>query len=416
MTIVEFFDKVSVDNMISCLTVKPEKIIFIGDRKPMTRQCEAYKRLAERKGIDVDFEFVSVIRSNLQNIVEALEKIVQTEAEVAFDLTGGEDLILVAMGMVYERYKSTKNIQMHRFNVGTGVILDCDYDGTTPTTEVPELTVEENIMLYGGAIVPFNGHKGTYDWDLNPDFTSDLEVLWGVCKRNPGLWNAQIHTVYYFLKFGSAEPDSLKITASKTFIEKAMLNEGRKFTWDIDYMKALERYGFINSLSDSEDFVSFCFKNEQIKQCLTKAGTLLELIVYYYSTLAVDKNGRKRFNDSRIGVYIDWDSSIHTADDDEKDTENEIDVILMRGLIPIFISCKNGDVNENELYKLNTVAERFGGPYAKKVLVTSYAGKLTGDSRKYFEQRVKDMKIQLIEGVHELTDSEFEKKIKNIVC
>lgn len=32
MTIVEFVDGVSIDNMASCLTIKPDKIIFIGEK------------------------------------------------------------------------------------------------------------------------------------------------------------------------------------------------------------------------------------------------------------------------------------------------------------------------------------------------------------------------------------------------
>lgn len=87
----------------------------------------------------------------------------------------------------------------------------------------------------------------------------------------------------------------------------------------------------------------------------------------------------------------------------------------MKGLVPIFISCKNGYVDETELYKLNTVAERFGGPYAQKVLVATYFGKNTVDGHKYFVQRAKDMRIQLIENVHELSEEAFSKKIKNIL-
>lgn len=90
--------------------------------------------------------------------------------------------------------------------------------------------------------------------------------------------------------------------------------------------------------------------------------------------------------------------------------------MLMKGVIPVFISCKNGYVDETELYKLNAVAERFGGPHAQKVLVSTYSGKSSIEGHKYFVQRAKDMKIQLLEDVHSLSDKEFERKIKNIVC
>jgi hypothetical protein len=54
---------------------------------------------------------------------------------------------------------------------------------------------------------------------------------------------------------------------------------------------------------------------------------------------------------------------------------NEIDVLTLKGNIPTFISCKTGKMGPSNtlhaLYELQTVAERFGGKYEKKVLVTS---------------------------------------------
>lgn len=416
MTVIEFFDKVSIDNMISCIAIKPEKIIFIGETKPMKKQQEAYRRFTLNQGIEVEFEYRPINKNSIENIIQVLEAIIGTETDVVFDLTGGEDLVLVAMGIVYQKYKDEKNIQMHRFNVSSGVIADCDNDGIIPVTVPPRLTVEDNILLYGGSIVPFNGEKGTYRWEFDDEFVSDIQVLWGFCKKDPGLWNSQIKTLSYMAKHSICQEDPLRIHTSKDYVKSSMEENNLSFVWIRNMLRNFERYGFINDLEDEEDIISFSFKNEQIKRCLIKEGNLLELMVYYYSTTAVDKNGNKRYNDSVIGAYIDWDAALHELSDEEKDTENEIDVILMRGFVPVFISCKNGRVDENELYKLNTVAERFGGPYSKKVLVSSYFGKSTVSGRKYFEQRAKDMKIQLIENVHEMEDVDFARQIRNIIC
>lgn len=422
MTVVEFFDKVSIDNMISCFTIKPQKIVFIGDNKPMHKQEETYKRFVEKQGLSVEFDYKSINRNNLESIVKVLENIVETEQDIVFDLTGGEDLVLVAMGIVYEKYKERGHIQMHRFNINTGVITDCDNDGLVPVVDDIKLSIEDNIMLYGGSVVPFDGKKGTFHWTLDEEFISDIEVLWDFCKNEPGLWNSQIHTLSFMFKPSSAQDEPLRVIASKGHTEKEMVASKQNFTWVKGFMQYLERYGFIRDLIDEDDYVSFFFKNEQIKKCLTKAGTLLELMVYYYSLLAVNKKGRK-YNDALTGVHIDWDSEIHDINDEEKDTENEIDVILMRGLTPVFISCKNGRFDENELYKLNTVAERFGGPYAKKVLVFSYFKKSSGEESieadegyKYLKQRATAMDIQLIGFVHKMENAEFAKEIKNIRC
>lgn len=117
--------------------------------------------------------------------------------------------------------------------------------------------------------------------------------------------------------------------------------------------------------------------------------------------------------DALNGVVIDWDGELH--DEPAFETKNEIDVLLMHDIVPVFISCKNGIVTSDELYKLNTVAERFGGPFAKKILVTT-AIDLIGESGLYIRQRAKDMNIRLIDNVQEINDNELAKTLKTLWC
>jgi len=85
----------------------------------------------------------------------------------------------------------------------------------------------------------------------------------------------------------------------------------------------------------------------------------------------------------------------------------------MHGMIPVFISCKNGMVTADELYKLNTVAHRFGGEYAKKVLVTTRISDF-GEQSMYLKQRAKDMNIRLLERVQDMDEAELEKKLRTV--
>ena len=93
------------------------------------------------------------------------------------------------------------------------------------------------------------------------------------------------------------------------------------------------------------------------------------------------------------------------------DTKNEIDILLTRDLVPVFISCKNGEIHKEALYELETVADRFGGRYARKFLVASYIS-TNEESRKYIIQRAKDMNINLICDVHSLTRDGFKTLLK----
>lgn len=411
MTVVEFFDKVSIDNMVSCITMEPDKVIFIGDKKVMNKYKANYERFLYKKNLDISLEYISINRNSIFSIVEVLEKIVEEDDYCVFDLTGGEDLVLVAMGIVYERYKDTKQIQMHRFNISTGSIFDCDSDGIVPYEGEPEISVEDNIALYGGTMMR-NSKYDTHRWLLTDDFVDDVMTLWHICKRNPGRWNSMVDTIAAAI---SSSGDSLLVSASKSAISQKMRAKNREYAWIDDLADDFESNGIISDLYESDDIISFRIKNEQVKLLLHKSGNILEVAILILSLTCKDGHGNALFTDAETGVYIDWDSMIHSSYDSIKDTINEIDLILMHGLQPVFISCKNGRIEDDELYKFKTVAERFGGPYVKKILICSYMGNVGEDSKDYIRQRAADMDISIIEGVHEISDDSIKKKLRSII-
>ena len=69
----------------------------------------------------------------------------------------------------------------------------------------------------------------------------------------------------------------------------------------------------------------------------------------------------------------------------------------------------NGDAATiEELYKLNTVAARFGGPYAKKMLVATELDRKSPQANRSFMQRAWDMDIFLVTDAAELTKEEWQ--------
>ena len=123
-----------------------------------------------------------------------------------------------------------------------------------------------------------------------------------------------------------------------------------------------------------------------------------------------DENGESTYNDVQTGVLIDWDNVLH-PEAQRVDVENEIDVIMMHGMLPVFVSCKNGDVQIEELYKLNTVATRFGGKYSKKVLIAPSL--FERDGTESFRNRCREMNILLIDDVHKMDANELESRYTN---
>ena len=78
-----------------------------------------------------------------------------------------------------------------------------------------------------------------------------------------------------------------------------------------------------------------------------------------------------------------------------KDVLNEIDVLSLKGKVVLFISCKTGKMGQQQalhaFYELQTVADRFGDKYSKKVLVTA---RPLGD---VYMERVGEMGIEVRE-------------------
>jgi len=412
LTAVEFYDRTPIENVISSLTTVPDKIIFIGDGKVMKKFDSVYRAFLEARGLNIELAYRNIKKNDLNNIVEVLSDIVEIEEQCVFDLTGGEDLVLVAMGIVFQKY-SDKNIQMQRFNIRNSVVTDCDNDGTILYSGIPEVTVEEHIRLHGGVVRYENENDDrTFQWDLSDDFVNDIEKMWSICRTNPGLWNAQLNVLEAF-EACMVDP-SLNVMVNISTIQEHLKYVGVKYVSIKGLLRALDQKHLIYSYADDGQNISFTYKNEQVKKCLIKAGTVLELKVLIAANSLLNKDGTVFYTDSMNGVYIDWDGNLHDLTDEEKDTENEIDVVLMKGLTPIFISCKNGQVDDDELYKLESVTNRFGGLYAKKVLIATYLGKKT-KSMEYFKQRAKDMKINLIDGVHQLSDEQFAKMVKHLI-
>lgn len=232
--------------------------------------------------------------------------------------------------------------------------------------------------------------------------------MWDICRKNTRLWNAHVGTLGAICEMFEMQ-DALSVSFDKDIASSTLKQKGIKFVCIAWIMSELQKHGLIHSLA-IQDTVSFIFKNEQVKKCLTVSGQILELAVAKAMRSIKNDDGEPLYHDVKVGVVIDWDG---TAETDEYRTINEIDVMAMKGSIPIFISCKNGDFDSNELYKLNTVAEHFGNKYSNKVLVSTELDKL-GEKSDYIRARMADMGIRNIENVDEMSDGEFERVLKSL--
>ncbi len=419
MTYIEFFDKTAIENIIACISYIPERVIFVGDNaKTMKTHIERYRRVFEGRGFNnLDISYKTVSKSNLDNAISILTEIVETYDDCVFDITGGEELLHVALGIVCERYPE-KNIRIHRMNLRNNEVVYLDNNGKTTFTHIPTLSVEENIRVYGGDVA-YGGidEAKTYQWELTDDFINDINNMWEICRDNARDWNFIINVFNAVESVGTSSVDDALVTiASRRKVEDNLYQHRFRYEVSKTIVDRLLDNGLLASFDDADgDRVVISYKNHQVKKCLTKAGQALEMKIFVSAKEAKEDDGTPTYNDAVNGVVIDWDGNAEEDLPGEYSTVNEIDIMLMHGLVPVFISCKNGLVTMEELYKLSSVAHRFGGEYAKKVLVATSISKY-GSSAKYFRQRAEDMNIRLIEDIADLADEAMEKRIKSFWC
>ena len=406
MTIIEFFDKTHIENIVSTLLLKPKKVIFVGNNRKMMERCtENYSEVVKRHGIETEFVFCTVNQNDLLKIVQELSQIVEREEECVFDLSGGEDLYLVAVGILFERYG--EKIQMHRYNISNGRLTDCDSQGDVQFYNNLSVSVEDNVRIYGGKIIR-DSFSENFDnaTVFDDDFRKDIDSMWNISSQNSRLWNSSVNVIQFFYS-AYGKKDCLTLEIEKTILASRFNSDKLELLHSL--FRQLSRAGLLTEYINDEESISVTFKNEKIRDVLTTSGQILEYKITSVAQNICESDGTPVYSDVRTGVFIDWDGVIS----DGYDVINEIDVMMTKNLIPVFVSCKNGQLGIDELYKLSLVAERFGGKYAKKVLITSDITRL-GRSSEYIRERAKEMKIKLIENVDLLSEEELRKTVRNL--
>lgn len=363
---IEFFDEEPIENLITCMNFKMDKVLFFGHSDVMTQEKiqNTRKSLKQICGIE-EVEFFEVSTKNLYKIVELMEREIQKEigagGKCFFDLTGGEDLVLVAMGIVSTKY----DLSMHKYDLPSEeLVLLNKWNGMRIDEAVEprqlNLTLDDMIGLHGG-VINYRQQKAVKSHLEDKAFEQDVEFMWEIARDNQRKWNALSSVFKICTKY---ENEDLSVSLWADTVKQVMrsvpdLNSDRELR---KYLNQLGAKGILKQVSADDGQIGYAYKNEMIRDCLLDAGCLLELHTYY------ERRNSGKYSDCRVGVHIDWDGVISSY---EIDVENEIDVMLLEGKIPVFISCKNGKVNQMALYELDAVALRFGGKYVRKELAAT---------------------------------------------
>ena len=402
---VEFFSEEALENVMCLLTYKPERVVYLGHKFTMlTRKINSLKKFAKQVSPDTVLEFIEAPRNDLDACIEALEGVAERYPDAYYELTGGGEMFLIAFGFV-STMKPFKTLRIDPF---TSLEVDMDEMGIqTKQKDMACMTVKNNITLHGGTLTNQTGNYSV--WRFTDDFMKDIRDIWDIARFLKNKWTRYCATIEDVLKsFPVCEDGYYRLP-------KSTVGDA------VELFNLLNRAGMMKEYKILPKRLEFKFKNDDIRKIVTKTGNILELHVY-----EVASRKPELFNDEIIGAVIDWNGEKKPEEKEAYaeqyrmymnatyDTINEIDVILMRGCIPTFISCKSGKASSNSLHELQTVTHRFGGIYAKKALVMAQSCDKSDTGSSFFKQRAKEMDIWVIDNVYNMSDEELLKRLIKI--
>lgn len=399
MTLIECFDRECLHNVLGGLGLQPEKAIFLGDGEAMEGMLSRLRRLLQSRGIKTALMPYHVRMDRIDDITMVLRNILRREDDYVIDITGGSEELILAVGLVLGQMDKDRRsrIEVQKFDPVTGKIMDADGNGKIFGGSAVCLSVDEVIALHGGTIHPESHQPGLH---YRP---GDVLPLWNAMCADRKEWNKAVMALNEFeARCDSDNEIYLRLEDLNGSVNQFRQKEDRMW-W---LLEKLSHCGVIDDRSSGEVF-HYRYLDPLLHSCAQKAGNLLEIMVLLQAR-ACKLDGESYFDDCQMSVSIDWDGVVHQPVQQISDTCNEIDVIATRGQVSLFISCKNGEIGEEELYKLNTVAGRFGGKYARKMLVATDLERKSPSSIRAFLQRAKDMNIHVVQDAAQLNKAGWQ--------
>ena len=367
-TLIELFDDTPIKNVLGAEMFRPQETIFIcspevGNDKALHRSL---KRYFEHRNCPHKLTFIPVSMVDAMKVKRVLQEVLDTHHDCAIDISGGTDATLFAAGAVSGEagvftYSRKKNAFFEIENAPFARNLPCTV----------RFDAESCFLMAGGTLLPGRADNAELKERLDA-----IDRLFSVYTAYRRVWNRQIS---YIQKVSSSEPGVLEAAGKLT--AKA---GDKHVTADMDLFRALHENGLILDLDIGEDELRFRFPDETVRFWLRDIGAVLELQVFRACLAA------NCFDDVVLSAVVNWQGGTSQRDG----VTNEIDVVAVQGIQPVFISCKTSEIRTEALNELAILRDRFGGKGSRAIIATSA---LATKNRGPMRRRAAELEIEVIE-------------------
>lgn len=372
-TLLRFYDKDALKNVLAVLTLRPQKVIFLYDRDIQDQTYFAsLKKCFQPHMPDLMLETIPVNSMSLDDIYYKTLNCILTHPDCAIELTGGSEFMSIA------GYKAAEDrgIPIYYTDIMKGELIRLgDKKFALPTVK---LQIADFITAKGAEFIG-NSHQSPSQDQYN-NILEMCQYLFQHITR----WKETCS--YLQTVAASFMTEGYRVKAKRSVVQK----NGQRVFADKEILYQFLKTKFITDIRFTKEEIRFTFVSSVAKQYMINFGIWLELFVY------ICAKKTQQFEDVVLGAMVDWD-----AYDGLTVAGNEIDVILMDHSMPVFISCKLREADTAALNELLIEKKRLGGWFSKCILVTFSDNRATG-----LYKKAKELGIGILDK-HDIMSGQF---------
>ncbi|MBQ7046235.1 MAG: hypothetical protein IJN85_00650 [Oscillospiraceae bacterium] len=380
-TLIELFDESPILNVLTSITFKPEKLIFFGaEPHEVEESRNDYINFFKNRKENIEIEFAGKHMSDMLSAENALKKIITDNPDCVVDVSGGKDIALLVTGIA----ASKLGVPLIAYDKNSGKyinISNCEQADNVDTFGL--LDCHDFFAASGGKVIDYEDFS-RYN-DNYKSFWRMVINVWNIYLKYMDSWASHVQ---YLQKVtpSTAEGITLKVKGAPS-----IRVNGKDIKRNDNILNELNDCGAITNLryKESGDCL-FEYYDVNFRRYLTDVGAFLELYIHACALKT------EKFSSvvSRVKYTWDYFPKNHKQTTAFRPASNEIDVIAIRGIEPLYISCKTSSPDMKYIDEIYPQAMRMSGGEGHAVFACTH--KIDTDMPLY--NKAKALGVYIIDG------------------